>query len=135
MKKSKTAVALIVEAIIKDETGKILLLKRSKKNKFFVDLWQLPGGKVELGENVLHAIKREIIEEISCCPDKIDTNKVLSFQEKFNGFDGTLFLMVFDVECNLKVKLSADHCEFGFFSEKEIKKMDLTPISKKSLFE
>ncbi len=134
MKKSEMAVALIVEAIIKDKSGKILLLKRSEKNKFFVDMWQLPGGKVELGENVQDAIKREIYEETSCDLKKMTVNKVLSFKEKFNGFNGTIFLMVFDADCKLKVKLSEDHFEFGFFSEKEIKKMSLTPISKKSLF-
>ena len=36
----------VVEAIIKNKEGKVLLLKRSKSNKFFVGKWQLPGGKV-----------------------------------------------------------------------------------------
>ena len=53
MKKSENPVALVVEAILKNKEGKILLLKRSDYNTFFVDLWQLPGGKVEFGENVL----------------------------------------------------------------------------------
>jgi 8-oxo-dGTP diphosphatase len=135
MKNCKNSVYLIVEAIIKDKDNKILLLKRSENNRFFVDMWQLPGGKVELGENVQDAIKREISEETSCNSNKMSVNKVLSFKENFNGFKGTIFLMVFDVECNIKVKLSEDHNEFGFFSEKEIKKMSITPISKKSLFE
>jgi 8-oxo-dGTP diphosphatase len=133
MKKSENPVALVVEAILKNKEGKILLLKRSDYNTFFVDLWQLPGGKVEFGENVHQAISREILEETTCVVEA-DLGKVHSFYEEFNGFKGTLFLMVFSGSCNGEIKLSEDHTEFGFFSEEEIKKLELTSISKKSLF-
>lgn len=129
-------VALIVEAIIKNEKGKILLLKRSNSNKFFREKWQLPGGKVDFGENVRDAIVREIKEETNCDSKKIDIKKVFSFNEKFNGFSGTAFLMVFDADIceENNIVLSEDHTEFRFFNIQEIKKLDLTPISKKSIF-
>ncbi len=46
-----------VSAVIIDR-GKILLIKR-RKDKFFC----LPGGRVELGETIENALKREILEE------------------------------------------------------------------------
>lgn len=41
--------------------SQILLLKRAKEP--FKDLWGMPGGKVEFGENIDTAIEREIREE------------------------------------------------------------------------
>jgi 8-oxo-dGTP diphosphatase len=127
-------VASVVEAIITDASGKILLLKRSEKNTFFKGLWQLAGGKVEFGENIETALKREIFEETGCECIDCKLEKVFSFDDGFNGFKGTLFLMVFNCKVLGKLKLSEDHVEFGFFDIEEIKKMDLTPISKKAIF-
>ncbi|MDD3084165.1 MAG: NUDIX domain-containing protein [Candidatus ainarchaeum sp.] len=130
----KKDVASIVEAIIKDEDDKILLLKRSKKNTFFKEMWQLAGGKVEFGENINDALKREIFEETGCDCSQSKLEKVFSFYEKFNGFKGTLFLMVFSCKIEGKPKMSKDHIEYNFFSLDEIKNIKLTPISKKSIF-
>ncbi len=129
-----SAVASVVEAIIKDKNGRILLLKRSKENTFFVGKWQLPGGKVDFGENVQHAIKREIFEETGCICSNARLKKVYSFSEEFNGFSGTLFLMVFKAEISGKLCLSKDHIDYKFFKIQEIKKSTLTPVSKKAIF-
>ncbi|MDD4250642.1 MAG: NUDIX domain-containing protein [Candidatus ainarchaeum sp.] len=132
--KKKSDFASIVEAIIKNDAGEILLLKRSNHNTFFTGLWQLAGGKVEFGENIESAVKREIFEETGCNCINSKLEKVFSFYEEFNGFKGTLFLMVYSCEINDSIKLSKDHDEFGFFSMTQIKKMKLAPISKKAIF-
>lgn len=44
------------------ERGKILMVKRDIKP--FCGYWTLPGGKVEYGERVEEAIKREMKEEL-----------------------------------------------------------------------
>lgn len=111
-----------------------MLLKRSNHNTFFTGLWQLAGGKVEFGENIESAVKREIFEETGCNCINSKLEKVFSFYEEFNGFKGTLFLMVFNCEIKGSLKTSVDHSKHGFFSIDEIKKMDLTPISKKAIF-
>jgi 8-oxo-dGTP diphosphatase len=133
-KETTKEVALIVEAIIKDKEGKLLLLKRSNSNNFFKGKWQLPGGKVNFGEHVRQAIKREIKEETALDCGELKIKKVFSFPDNFNGFKGTAFLMVFETKLEGKISLSKDHNKHGFFSLKEIKEMELTPISKKSIF-
>jgi len=124
----------IVEAVIKNKEGKILLLKRSNLNKFFVGKWQLPGGKVEFGEDIQKAIKREIYEETGKKYSSLHLGKVFSLTEKFNGSKNNVFLMVFMGECKGKISLSSEHSEAKFCSLSQIKKLPLFPLSKKALF-
>lgn len=53
---------LIVRAIIK-QNDKILLLRRVNGNPLYAGLYELPGGKVEFGEDPRAALQREILEE------------------------------------------------------------------------
>ena len=52
---------LTVDAVITDEKGKIIFIKR--KNPPYHGLWALPGGFVEYGETVEDAVLREVKEE------------------------------------------------------------------------
>lgn len=51
----------VVAAIIKKE-DKIFITRRGYGE--FVDMWEFPGGKVEIGESSEQALKREIKEEL-----------------------------------------------------------------------
>lgn len=51
-----------VDAIICNEEGKVLLIHRTGKN--FNGYWGLVSGMVEWGEDVITALKREVMEEI-----------------------------------------------------------------------
>jgi len=55
--------ALAVKALVADDQGRILLLRRSMESKFFKHRWDLPGGKVDCGEAFDLALKREAAEE------------------------------------------------------------------------
>ncbi len=50
-----------VAAIVEFPNGKILLVKRA--TVVFKGYWALPGGRVDAGENVEQALKRELEEE------------------------------------------------------------------------
>lgn len=54
---------LAVRALITDEDGKILILKRSVDSKTNPGRWELPGGKVDQGEPFDKALVREVFEE------------------------------------------------------------------------
>jgi 8-oxo-dGTP diphosphatase len=43
--------------------GKFLLMKRADNDTFLPGVWEIPGGKLEFGENPLDGAKREIKEE------------------------------------------------------------------------
>ncbi|MCX6901615.1 MAG: NUDIX domain-containing protein [Verrucomicrobia bacterium] len=54
---------LAVRAVIRDEQGRCLLLRRSPVNKGFVGQWEWPGGKADPGEAFDEALCREVREE------------------------------------------------------------------------
>ncbi|MFC4337591.1 NUDIX hydrolase [Salininema proteolyticum] len=55
-------VQLVVGAVIRDEKGRTLLLRRPSAD-FYGGLWELPSGKVEPGETLTDAVSREVAEE------------------------------------------------------------------------
>jgi ADP-ribose pyrophosphatase YjhB (NUDIX family) len=56
-----TRVVPCVGAIIKDEAGRLLLVKRGHEPG--KGLWSVPGGRVEAGESDTEALIREVREE------------------------------------------------------------------------
>ncbi len=50
-----------VGAVIKDEQGRLLLIKRGHEPG--AGLWSLPGGRIEPGETDAEALVREMLEE------------------------------------------------------------------------
>ncbi len=60
---SKKAFGLSVRAVVTDERGRCLLLRRSPANKGLVGKWEWPGGKTDPGEDFATALHRELAEE------------------------------------------------------------------------
>ena len=58
----KEHIVTSVVAVIVDVEGRVLLTRRSIPP--FRDLWVMPGGKIDLGEPILEALKREVHEEV-----------------------------------------------------------------------
>ncbi len=50
-----------VGAVVKDETGRLLLIRRGHEPG--AGLWSIPGGRIEPGESDLAALVREVREE------------------------------------------------------------------------
>jgi 8-oxo-dGTP diphosphatase len=53
----------VVVAVIENDCGEVLIAKRPD-HLHLGGLWEFPGGKVEIGESVIAALRREIREEI-----------------------------------------------------------------------
>ena len=61
----------VVGAIIENENNEILCALRSPKMAL-PNLWEFPGGKIEVSETLKEAIEREIKEELACDVEFID---------------------------------------------------------------
>lgn len=55
--------SLAVKAVLLNDAGETLLLRRSAENTSFVGCWEWPGGKVDPGEDFAIAVVRETKEE------------------------------------------------------------------------
>lgn len=49
--------------IFNSDKSKVLAVKRAKTDPAFGGMWALPGGQIEVGENLESAAKRELKEE------------------------------------------------------------------------
>lgn len=56
-------IVVVVGIIQHPVTKKFLITKRSK-GQHLAGLWEFPGGKVEQGEDLFHALQRELVEEV-----------------------------------------------------------------------
>jgi 8-oxo-dGTP diphosphatase len=55
----------VVAALIRDETGRVLLVRKRGTQAFMQ-----PGGKRDAGESDIAALTREVVEELGCCVDQ-----------------------------------------------------------------
>lgn len=63
-------------AVIKNSKGELLMVKR--KNPPAKGLWGFPGGKIEFGETIKEAARREVKEETGL---DVDIEKILTVGE------------------------------------------------------
>ncbi len=57
-----TRVTVVVGALVRG--GRVLMVHRSPQRRWYPDVWDLPGGHVEIGEDPRAALVRELREEL-----------------------------------------------------------------------
>ena len=62
MRYRKKEVRTAVVAVVKNNDGNVLLTKRAIPP--YLGKWVMPGGKIDLGEPITAALKREVMEEV-----------------------------------------------------------------------
>jgi len=116
----------VAAIIVKD--SKILLGKRSKKLVFGGGKWGLQGGFIDRFESTKESIKREVKEEIGLSTRKI---KFLFYEDDIHkNIHIHNVILVFKVETFGEIKTNWEVSEIGWFSEKEIEKIDIASTHK-----
>lgn len=121
-----------VYAILRNEKGEFLLLRRSENSHTNPGKWDLPGGKLSRGEVLEDAIVREVWEEtgISVVPGEVAGNVTFELPEK------KVIAIVYDCGYIIAdVKLSYEHIEYSWVSFDSILEMDTLPAHFKEFFE
>jgi mutator protein MutT len=78
-------VITVVAAII--HRGSEVLLTRRKPDAHLANLWEFPGGKVEQGESLTAALKRELTEELGILVEVNDEFYATVHQYAARGVD------------------------------------------------
>lgn len=119
MENKRSGFGIAVKAVIWHE-GRFLILKRSKSTAKEPDLWEFPGGGLELGEKHEAALKREIMEETGLTAEVIRPLSVWDATRK----DGTQVLGVTFL-CRLldgTVSISEEHEAYAWIIPTDIEK-------------
>lgn len=119
-----TAIYILSSAILKDDSGRILLLKRSNNHKTFKGHWQLPEGKVEFGEHPADALVREINEETGLVVRSSNLKSIASWSATIDGYGYQLIRILYDVPHEGKINLSEEHVDFRWVTLDEAKKLE-----------
>ncbi|MGH7335813.1 MAG: 8-oxo-dGTP diphosphatase MutT [Candidatus Rokuibacteriota bacterium] len=70
-----SAIVDVAAAIIRDEHGRYLLVRR-RPGTHLAGLWEFPGGKREAGESITACLRRELAEELTAAfavEEKVET--------------------------------------------------------------
>lgn len=107
-----------------DGIEKVFLAKRADTKKFLPGVFELPGGHVDYGEEVVTGLAREIDEEFGMAVEVGDPFFVFTYKNDikrshsievvyFAKFTGDLEKIALNPE---------DHSEYGWFAESELEK-------------
>jgi diguanylate cyclase (GGDEF)-like protein len=101
---------LAVRAVLRDRSGRILLLRRSRNSRSHAAHWCLPGGMVNAGESPEQAIAREIKEETGL---RIRNLRFLFYQNRRPQSDEAnhYLNMYFTADCSGSVRLNRESSE------------------------
>ena len=112
---------LTVRGIIRNDSGEILIVKRHPKSRTDPGMWELPGGKVEAGEDFADALVREIMEETN-----LDCT-VGDFAEAIQNdypHKRTVQIMMYLENVEGSVKISDEHTEYMWASVDKIRTLE-----------
>lgn len=112
----------VVGAIIENEDAKILAALRSPEMSL-PNYWEFPGGKIEQGESKQEALRREILEELSCTIDVFEQVEDTTYEyEKF-----IVRLETFMAKVIKGVPKLSEHAELKWISREELTTLNWAP--------
>ena len=113
--------AIAVKCIIKNENNKYLILEKTKneaKNDKSDNLYDIPGGRVEYGEDIPNAVIREVFEETGILLTKDNIKKIVNATSivRNDGLHLTIITYFVKIE-NPIIKISSEHSNFYWADE------------------
>jgi len=112
------SIGIGVNAFVVDG-DKILLLKRRDNDPHNPGSWDIPGGRIDLSEQLEAALKREIMEETG-----LNVEISVPFEAHTFTRDDGQFIIMISYACKLsgqqKIKLSEEHTSFEWVNVDEV---------------
>lgn len=108
-----------------DGVTKVFLPKRAKTKKFLPNVFELPGGHIDYGEDIESGLKREIKEEFNMNIEAYEPFYVFTYLNKIKGTHSVeiIYLAKFIDDID-SIKISPeDHSEYVWIAENEISKI------------
>ena len=111
-----------VSLLIQDTAGAFLVIQRGGSSTHFRDMWEFPGGKIDVGESPHQALMREVREEVGVIPEVPASEPSCHI---FTG-NGEVEYAFFGWQYSLsrpEIRLSDEHQAFQWVSFKEAREL------------
>ena len=112
----------VVVGILLNKNGQILIAKR-RNNQFMPGYWELPGGKIKVGENKKDSLKRELFEELGVTISKCKLKHTMFHQYP----DKFVKLWIYNVEKYSKEPSGKEGQDICWCSLDQLYKYELLP--------
>lgn len=134
MKKGIDYIGVGVGAVIFDSRGRVFLAKRGREARNESGKWEFPGGGVEYGETLEHAIAREVREEYGIEIEVLGLLDVVNHlipEERQHWVSPTFLCRIASGTPGIREPHKCD--QIGWFAIDEIPEEKLSRASQKSL--
>lgn len=122
--RARKPLRLSVKIVVRDETGRCLLLKRSMTSGGNPGKWEFPGGKIDPGESLDQALLREVAEETGLT---ISIQGVAGTAESELPTAKVVYLILEGRVESGQVRLSSEHDDYVWVDREELPTVDLAP--------
>ena len=119
-----------------NDKNEILLVKRCPADRKDPAKWEVPGGKLDAGEDLVRSKSREIMEETGLIVEQVNPlvlahSHVIENGVKYKDFTSITLFSINKIISG-EVVLSDEHTEYVWVSYKDMITMDLTTGVKKA---
>ena len=118
-------------AFISNE-DKVLLLKRSKNEDPVPEHWELPGGTLEFGEELINSLGREIKEETNL---KVEIIEAYSAFSSIYGEKQYIDIQYFCKFLGGEIKISEEHDEYVWAKEEDLTKLKISKEMRQAILD
>jgi 8-oxo-dGTP diphosphatase len=114
--------------LIMDQTGRILMVKRSDLDTFLPGVYELPGGGTDFNEDPIEGLKREIMEETGIEVNVKHPLTTFSFMMEHEGVDKHTVEIIYlcGIDRDQEVRLSEEHSAFKWVYPEELATLGTT---------
>jgi 8-oxo-dGTP diphosphatase len=132
---TRPRIVLVNRAFVVSD-GKLLLIQRATKNSWAPGKWEIPGGKLDKGQDVSHALEREVLEETGLTVTPISRVAFVDSELITEGrYKGLPYVCLIGI-CQLlggKIRLSGEHRKYRWVTIEAAFDLDLTGQVRKAL--
>lgn len=113
-----------VKVLLKNREGKYLLLKRNRvkyPEMPTLDLWDIVGGRIEIGTPLIDNLKREVMEETGLL--LTNTPKLIAAQDILRLSSKHVVRLTYTASIEGVPQLDDDHVEYRWVTREEMQKL------------
>jgi len=110
----------VVAAVISEDDAALCVQRPQNSKEYISSKWEFPGGKIEQGEDPIHALKREIFEELHIEIQNIEF--LMTVEHTYPDFH--LVMHAYTCEISLGEPVLTEHVDLKWLPVDELDQLD-----------